>query len=368
VFAGAAAGGGAADAGGASAGFEQLVSAIAAPNAAASTAAPRFGRKGSMNDNSTGMPQWTLTPEDAGVRLDKYLAAPDRAGSRSRAADALERGKVFVNDREVSLADAGARLAAGDLVRLWIDRPGTAKRSVTLGDDRDMPIVYEDELLIVLNKPAGLLAVPLPLARRHDAPSVFENLKLYLRKRGRRRPFVVHRIDRDTSGLVLFAKSEAAQAALKDQFKRREPERVYQAVVYGHPSPPEGTWRDHLVWDLKALIQKETHARDPRGKEAICHYRVLEQLAGASLIEVSLVTGKRNQIRIQARLRGHALVGEQRYTYGPDDLRSIAFPRQALHAHRLTFRHPGDDREMRFEVPPPEDMLALIARLRRRLS
>jgi len=164
----------------------------------------------------------------------------------------------------------------------------------------------------------------------------------------------------------VFAKAESAQLALKEQFKRRLPERVYQAVVYGLPSPPAGTWHEHLVWDLKALIQKETSPRDPRGKEAISHYRVLEPLAGASLIEVRLVTGKRNQIRIQARLRGHTLVGEVRYTYGPDELRPIAFPRQALHAHRLTFTHPIDDREMSFEVPLPEDMATLVERLRRR--
>jgi 23S rRNA pseudouridine1911/1915/1917 synthase len=246
-----------------------------------------------------------------------------------------------------------------------MDRPGSAKRRSSLGVGHDLPVVYEDEAIIVLNKPAGLLAVPLPLQRRHDARSVFEDLKIYLRTRGRRRPFVVHRIDRDTSGLVLFAKSEAAQLVLKEQFKRHQPERVYYAIVYGVPSPPSGTWQDHLVWDTKALIQKETSPRDPLGKEAICRYRVVEAMAGASLIEVHLVTGKRNQIRIQARLRGHTLVGEVRYTYGPDELRPIAFPRQALHAHRLTFRHPADDREMAFEAPLPEDMTALLARLRR---
>jgi 23S rRNA pseudouridine1911/1915/1917 synthase len=311
------------------------------------------------------VPEWTVAEGDVGLRLDKYLAAPDRAGSRPKAAAALERGKVFVNDREMTLADAPARVAAGDVVRLWADRPGSAKRRSTLGATRDLPVVYEDEALIVLNKPAGLLAVPLPLQRRNDARSVFEDLKIYLSQRGRRRPFVVHRIDRDTSGLVLFAKSEGAQLALKEQFKRHHPARVYQAVVYGVPSPASGTWHDHLVWDLKALIQKETSARDPRGKDAISHYRVLEPLGGASLIEVSLVTGKRNQIRIQARLRGHTLVGEVRYIYGPDALRPIAFPRQALHAHRLTFSHPSDGREMAFEAPLPDDMAALIARLRR---
>jgi 23S rRNA pseudouridine1911/1915/1917 synthase len=143
---------------------------------------------------------------------------------------------------------------------------------------------------------------------------------------------------------------------------------VYLAIVYGHPAPASGTWRDRMVWDERALIQKETHPRDPKGKDAVCHYRVIETFAGASLIEVQLLTGRRNQIRLQARLRGHTLVGEQRYTFGPDSLRPLAFPRQALHAHRLAFRHPVDGRAMRFETPPPEDMQALLARLRRRIS
>jgi 23S rRNA pseudouridine1911/1915/1917 synthase len=311
------------------------------------------------------MTHWTVTAREAGVRLDKFLAGADRIGSRVRAATALERGKIFLNDREMTPDRAGTRLAAGDVVRAWMDRPGSAKRRATLGDDRDLPIVYEDDTLVVLDKPAGLLAVPLPLRRRENARSVFDDLKEYLRRRGRRRPFVVHRIDRDTSGLVLFAKSAAAQDHLKGQFKRHLPERVYQAVVYGHPSPASGSWRDHLVWDDRSLIQKETHPRDPRGKEAISDYRVLEELKGAAVIEVRLVTGRRNQIRIQARLRGHTLVGEQRYTYGPDTLRSIAFPRQALHAHRLAFKHPVDGRELRFEAPLPQDLVDLIARLRR---
>jgi 23S rRNA pseudouridine1911/1915/1917 synthase len=309
---------------------------------------------------------WTIAPGEAGVRLDKYLAGEGRAGSRAKAADALTRGKVFLNEREASLKDAARPLVAGDVVRLWADRPGSAKKRSPAAEDRELPILYEDDALIVLNKPPGLLAVPLPLARRYDAPSVYEQLQGYLRRRGRRKPFVVHRIDRDTSGLVVFSKSEAAQLTLKEQFKRREPERVYQAVVYGHPSPTTGEWRDHLVWDLKALIQKETTARDPRAKEAICRYRVTEKMTATSLIEVSLVTGKRNQIRIQARLRGHTLVGETRYTYGPDALRPIEFPRQALHAARLVFRHPDDGREMRFEAPMPDDMKMLLASLRRR--
>jgi 23S rRNA pseudouridine1911/1915/1917 synthase len=309
------------------------------------------------------MSRWTIAGPDAGGRLDKFLAAADRLGSRARAADGLARGKVFLNEREVTMADAGVRLAAGDVVRVWMDRPGTSKRRATLGDSRDLPVVYEDDALVVLNKPAGVLAVP--LERRADARSAFDDLSDHLRKRGKRRPFVVHRIDRDTSGLVVFAKSARAQEQLKTQFKRHEPERVYLAVVYGRVAPASGTWRDRLVWDPKALIQKETHPRDPRGKDALCHYRVTENLAGASLVEVTLVTGRRNQIRLQARLHGHTLVGEQRYTYGPDSLRPIAFPRQALHAYRLAFKHPSTGRDLRFEAPLPDDLEVLLARLRR---
>ncbi len=270
---------------------------------------------------------------------------------------------MFLNDRIATTADASARLAAGDVVRVWMDRPGTGRKPIAIGQARDLPILFEDDAVVVLNKPAGVLAVP--LARREDARSVFDDLKAYLRAR-RRRPFVVHRIDRDTSGIVVFAKTAAAQERLKDQFKRHRPQRIYQAVVYGHPTPSSGTWLDRLVWDERALVQKATHPRDPRAKEAISRYRVLERFpSGASLVEISLVTGRRNQIRIQARLRGHTLVGEQRYTFGPDDLRPIDFPRQALHAWRLTFEHPVTGRAIEFEAPLPPDMSELIARLRK---
>jgi 23S rRNA pseudouridine1911/1915/1917 synthase len=123
-----------------------------------------------------------------------------------------------------------------------------------------------------------------------------------------------------------------------------------------------------LVWDTKALIQKETHHRDPRGTEAIADYKTLEAFRDASLIEVRLRTGRRNQIRIQSRLRGHTLVGEQRYVYGPDSLRTIPFKRQALHASRLEIEHPADHRAMSFEAPPPADFADLLARLGRARS
>ena len=305
--------------------------------------------------------QWTAGSEDAGVRLDKFLAAADRLGSRARALAALDRGKIFLNGAEAAAADRATLLGIGDVVRAWMDRPGSARRRTARTGALD--IVYEDDALLVLNKPAGLLVVP--LERRGAAPSVYDLVEDHLRPRGKRRPLIVHRIDRDTSGLVVFAKIALAQERLKEQFKRHEAERVYRAIVYGRPRPPVGAWRDQLVWDRRALIQKETHARDPRGKEAISEYRVLEAFRDASLIEVRLVTGKRNQIRIQARLRGHTLVGERRYVYGPELLRPVAFGRQALHAYRLGFRHPMDERALQFEAPLPPDLVELLARLRR---
>jgi 23S rRNA pseudouridine1911/1915/1917 synthase len=308
---------------------------------------------------------WLVEPADAGVRLDRFLADATRLASRSRAATAIARGKVFVNDDESSAAEAARRLSAGDRVRLWMDRPGSARRRPSPHRTSELDILYEDDDLIAINKPAGLLAVPLP--RRSAAPSVLEYLGRHLRGK-RRRPFVVHRIDRDTSGVVLFAKHAAASEMLKQQFLRHDPERVYLAVVYGQPTPPSGTWRDHLVWDQRAMIQKETHERDPKGSEAVCTYRTAAVFQAASLIEVRLVTGRRNQIRLQARLRGHTLVGESRYVYGPDTLRTIEFPRQALHAWRLTVKHPSTGTALTFESPVPDDFKALLERLKRRAN
>src|SRR5262245_56812086 len=306
--------------------------------------------------------EWIVTTSEHGLRLDKFLAERERLGSRRRASVALDRGKVFVNTVEASPGAGSVKLVAGDRVRVWMDRPGSARRR-SPSRSGDLRILFEDDVLIVVDKPAGVLAVP--LERKMQAPSVFEQLVTHFRSQGKRKPLTVHRIDRDTSGLVVFAKQAAAQAVLKDQFKRKAVERVYRAVRYGHPDPSSGTWRDRLVWDQGAAMQKETHPRDPKGKDAVCRYEVLERFKAASLIEVRLDTGKRNQIRLHARLRGHTLVGERRYVYGPDDLRPIDFDRQALHAYRLEFVHPVSGRPLRFEAPIPADLTTLIARLRR---
>src|SRR5499427_10652484 len=304
---------------------------------------------------------WRVSESEAGMRLDKRLAAAERLGSRSKALSAIERGKVFVDGAEQTVIDAARRLRQGETVRLWVDRPGSAERRYAERRESGLHLLYEDSSLLVINKPAGLLTVPLP--SQPDEPSLLDLVKHHLRSHKKSTPLVVHRIDRDTSGIVVFAKTPEAQQYLKDQFERRRAERDYLAVVYGRPTPERGTWRDFLVWDQDELRQQRAERRDRNAKEAVCHYRTLEKFSGATLIEVSLVTGKRNQIRVQAGLRGHPLVGEKKYVYEPAPQHKIEFGRQALHAHRLKFLHPINQRPMSFESPAPDDFQALIQRL-----
>lgn len=320
------------------------------------------GQNGQNGQNSGQV--WQVSEQEEGWRLDKWLAAAERLGSRSRALAAIERGKVLLNDAEQTTSDAGRRLHAGETIRLWMDRPGTSKRRPdTKRRVSGLDIVYEDEALIVIAKPAGLLTVALDGQRQE--PSLQDKIKEHWRSQGKRRPLVVHRIDRDTSGLVVFAKTLPAQERLKEQFERREPERVYWAVVYSCPQPSAGTWRDFLVWDQDRLMQKPAQISHEQAKEAISHYRVLEKYQRASLLEVRLVTGKQHQIRVQAGRRGHSLVGERQYVFEPAPRQPIDFPRQALHACRLGFRHPVNDRPLDFEAPLPEDFQSLLSRLRK---
>ena len=184
-------------------------------------------------------PRWTVGLDGEGSALDKFLGDPSRLGSRSRAADARRKGKVFVNDAEVGPRNVHVRLKSGDVVSVWMDRPGSSQRRPFPFKTDNLDILFEDEYLMVINKRAGLLAVP--LERREDEPSVMDYVERHLRSDGKRKPLVVHRIDRDTSGVVMLAKDARTQMALKAQFRDRTPERVYLALVYGQPTPTAGT-------------------------------------------------------------------------------------------------------------------------------
>jgi 23S rRNA pseudouridine1911/1915/1917 synthase len=304
-----------------------------------------------------------VEPEAAGWRLDRWLAEPARLGSRRRAREALARGQILIDATNLSAEDGARRLQGGEQVRLWIDKPGSASQPIRRPTG-PLAIVYEDEDLIVVDKPAGLLSVPLD--EQPDAPSVASLVDAYWRSRGKRRALAVHRLDRDTTGLVMFARSPLARERLKAQFASRRPERIYAAVVHGAPAAAEGPWTTRIAWDARARLQRVLRAGDRHGVDALSRYRLIERFERAALLEVRLETGKQHQIRVQAWAHGCPLVGERIYTGPPAvDTPPIAFPRQALHAMRLACDHPRGGRRLAFESPLPEDMVALLVRLRR---
>ena len=313
------------------------------------------------------MTTWTVDFAGAGMRLDAWLAARAEIGSRGKAREAIVCGKIYLNGAEATFDDAGRRLAAGEKIGFWPDRPGSSRprRRDIVSARRSLAVVYEDDSIAVVNKPPGWLVEPLPGEEAGEA-TLRDLLEDHLRNRRGLRPLVVHRIDRDTSGLVLFALTQAGRDVLKAQFERRAPERTYLAILNGRPIPREGTWRDRLVWDKERLVQKRAHAEEERARDAEARYRVVEQFDWQALVEVSLVTGKRNQIRVQAGSRGHALVGERQYRFGRprDAAHEPEFGRQALHAARLAFIHPGTRRRVEFKADLPDDMTRLLHQLR----
>jgi 23S rRNA pseudouridine1911/1915/1917 synthase len=311
---------------------------------------------------------WTVDESGDGMRLDAWLAARPEIGSRGKARDAIECGKLFLNDRELVFSDAARRLAARDVVSFWPDRPGSSRpRSREIVSARAaLAVVHQDDDIIVVNKRPGWLVEPLPGEAQGEV-TLLDLVADYVRAGVRIRPSVVHRIDRDTSGLVLLALNPAARDHLKRQFEQRTPERIYLAVVNGRPDPPNGTWRDRLVWDKERLVQKRAHAQEERAKDAEARYRVVEQFDWQALVEIALVTGKRNQIRVQAGSRGYPLVGERQYRFGRprDEAHEPEFGRQALHAARLAFTHPRTERHVAFSAAFPDDIQALLRQLRR---
>ena len=315
------------------------------------------------------MQEWTVTVDEARIRLDVWLVRRAGAASRSRASGWIERGKVFVNGQEIGLAEASHHVAAGDCVRVWLDRPGSSKPTdrAVAGVRAHLRTVHEDSAIVVVDKPVGMIVEPLP-GEAVQEPTMLDLLVDAYRHVPRAHVYVVHRIDRDTSGLVLFARSPAARDHLKGQFERRTPDRIYQAVVLGALKTESAEWRDRLAWDKVALRQRRAHDSDAGAKEAEARVRVLERFdAAATLVEVSLVTGKRNQIRVQAGLRGHPLLGERQYRFGapPEPAGLPIIDRQALHAWGLAFVHPRSKQHVSFTAPLPDDISRLLRALRK---
>jgi len=321
--------------------------------------------------------------ENPPPRLDKALArnVPERAISRSRLSRMIADGAVEVNG--VVAIEQKARVVEGDKIIIHVPE---AVESHMLPEPIALEIQYEDDDLIVVNKPAGMVVHPAPgspsgtlvnalLAHCGDRLSGVGGLK---------RPGIVHRIDKDTTGLLVVAKSDVAHQGLAAQFLDHSVDRLYTAICFGVPSAADprlmglaGTSFE-AGNQLKIITQLARHKTDRQrqavvlqnGKHAVTRVRVLQELScgSAAVVECKLETGRTHQIRVHMSYTGHALLGDQTYSRrrklaGEHTEQVALFPRQALHAGLLGFRHPLTGRTLRFTVPLPMDMQELITLL-----
>lgn len=337
------------------------------------------------NEADAALKEFAADDEAAGSRLDQWLAGkvgPDL--SRSRIQALIREGAVSVNGAPAG--ETKRKLAAGDVVTVTLPEPEPASPE---GEDIALDILFEDDDLIVINKPAGLVVHPgagnwtgtLVNALIHHCGNTLSGIG------GVRRPGIVHRLDKDTSGVLVVAKNDRTHRALSEAFadhgRTGDLERAYDALVWGTPARVSGSVDAHLGRSgtdrTRQAVVRET-AADAR--HAVTHFTILERFgerpdatAMASLVECRLETGRTHQIRVHMAHIGHPLVGDQEYGRAfftkanklGDPLASLVrgFPRQALHARLLAFRHPGTGELMRFEAPYPDDFAELVTGFRR---
>jgi 23S rRNA pseudouridine1911/1915/1917 synthase len=309
-----------------------------------------------------------LVEERESRRLDQLvaerLAAADPPLSRSQVRRLIDGGLVRVNGQPVK---AGARLRRGDRIDVEIPPPSP---SGARPQAMDLAVLHEDPYLIVIDKPAGLVVHPAPghpdhtlvnalLARCPDLGGIGGEL----------RPGIVHRLDKDTSGVMVIAKDEATHTQLAAWFKNKVPRREYLAVVAPPLSGRQGTF--DTMYGRHPVHRKRFSSKVARGKRAVTHWRAEEDLTGAAqLVRCRLETGRTHQIRVHLADAGHPVVGDRVYGRRPRDARLAELAerlgRQALHAAVLEFDHPRTGERLRFETAPPSDMQSLLAALRGR--
>jgi 23S rRNA pseudouridine1911/1915/1917 synthase len=339
----------------------------------------------------------TITGAEAGLRLDKALAlrAGDIPGlSRSRITQLLAEGAITDGAGE-TVREAKRKVKEGETYLVEIPPPLPIEPEP---EAIPLAIAYEDADLIVIDKPAGMVVHPAPGAETgtlvnallHHCGDSLSGIG------GARRPGIVHRIDKDTSGLIVVAKSEAAHAGLAAQFAAHDVERQYLAVAWGAPDRADprlaglpgvnfepGGWVRIDAPIARHPVDRKRMAIVARGRRAVTRLRAAERFGAeervlASLLECRLETGRTHQIRVHATYIGHGLIGDPVYGRArkiPGNLLEteacealLTFPRQALHAATLGFRHPATGNTMRFELPLPPDMAELVAILRRKRS
>lgn len=305
---------------------------------------------------------------EAGSRLDRFLSRKLPELSRSMLQKLIASGNVSMDENVICENDFKVR--AGDSFCVTVPE---AAESDPQPEDIALEVVYEDDDLIVVNKPAGMTVHPAP-----GAPSGTLVNALLFHCRGSlsgvggvKRPGIVHRIDKDTSGLLVAAKNDAAHRGLSEQFVRHSIERTYYAVVYGRPEPASGVIEGNIA--RSRFDRKKMALVNVGGKHAVTHYQTVSSYNGAvSLVKCNLETGRTHQIRVHLSSIGCNLVGDRVYEKSGKtsikglsaDIKSFinAFPRQALHAASLGFEHPRSGKWLQFEAPFPRDMVEILVR------
>ncbi len=301
---------------------------------------------------------FTVDSADAGVRLDKYLSDRMDGTSRSAIVKLIEDGRVSVGERPASKS---AKTAAGDVVTVEIDDPQPVD---IVPEDIPLDIVYEDKHLLVVNKPKGMVVHPAP----GNYSGTLVNALMYhcgdqlSGINGELRPGIVHRIDKNTSGLLAVAKSDIAHAGLSAQIADHSFTREYLAVAYGNIREDERTI-DAPIGRHKT-DRKRMCVTQLNSKPAVTHIRVLERLNGFTYISCRLETGRTHQIRVHLASIGHPIAGDD--VYGPKKV-ITALAGQCLHAYRLGFIHPVTGEYLEFTADPPASFLAFLTKLRNQM-
>ena len=305
-----------------------------------------------------------VASDAAGWRLDRALAAAVPSLSRERVKALISSGSVL-NAEGVAVRDPAAKARPGGDYELRVPEPAPAHN---VPQDIALTIVYEDEHLIVVDKPAGLVVHP---AAANPDGTLVNALLHHCAGRlsgigGVARPGIVHRIDKDTSGLLVIAKNDVVHEGLSAQFARHSITRVYLTIVAGVPVPPAGTV-DAPLARSPANRKKIAIVAEGRGKQAVTHYRTLQPLRDAALVECRLETGRTHQVRVHMASIGHALLGDPVYgrirKQHRELLNQLDFHRQALHAAELGFIHPVSKENLSFKSALPCDMQELFRAL-----
>jgi 23S rRNA pseudouridine1911/1915/1917 synthase len=286
--------------------------------------------------------KYQFTVQESGSRLDKYVSEKCPDLSRTRAQKLIEDENITVNSRAVK---SSFKLQAGDLVEIAVPPPQSSQLAP---EAIPLNIIYEDKDLIVVDKPAGLTVHPAPGHYSHTLVNALLAHIPGLSSGEPARPGIVHRLDKDTSGLIIVAKNQTAHMKLADQFKNRTVTKVYQALVQGRLTPEQGIIEADIGRDPRA---RKRMAVVTSGRPARTEYKVLQYLANYTLLEVKPRTGRTHQIRVHLAAIGFPVVGDA--TYGA---RSSYLSRQFLHAYKLGFRLPSNNEFLQFEAPLPLDL------------